>query len=278
MAKISNEKRYFYAERIKDFRDAIEVILQEEKRIVEAMQKDPEHAAYQRIALVDEMLNLASHYIIVNAIAQSVFKNRNEEALNEGRKALYKGIIYLEETVSNLVDAPFSEYEDKLAAIESMDASRRYLLIRKLGLGIDLLENAYGDNTKWRWSFVDMEGRYAAAAKNILDLKKVVVNTDPRSPYYEPTVYHLRLVKQILAQAAARYREMYELSTNRIEDFRMGIHFLDALRRLHTILGDRDEADQIKKKSDIWSAKLEADLKKKEEPALKKVQDAKVVS
>ncbi|MFP3091032.1 hypothetical protein LQZ21_11980 [Treponema sp. TIM-1] len=277
MAKISNAERYFYIKRITAYREAIEAILEREKTILTEIQGDPENAAVKRLALVDEMLDLASHYIIVSTISQSMLKTKNEEALNDGRKALYKGIIYLEETVSNLVDAPFSEYEDKLAGIESMDAARRYLLIRKLGLGIDLLENAYGDNTKWRWSFVDLEGRYAAVAKNILDLRKVVVNTDPRSPFYEPTIYHLRLVKQLLGQAAARYRQMYELSTHRIDDFRMGIHFLDALRRIHALLGEREEAEQIKKKSDIWSAKLEADLKKRSDPLLKR-QDAKVVS
>jgi len=66
-------------------------------------------------------------------------------------------------------------------------------------------------------------------------------------------------------QAADRYREKYELSTNRIDDFKMGINFLHALRRLHMILGDRDEADSVKKKSDIWSAKLEQDIKKLDE-------------
>jgi hypothetical protein len=277
MAKVSNEERYFYLKRIKGYRETIEAILQQEKLILTAIQKEPETAAYKRIALVDTMLDLASHYIILSNIAQSVLKNKNEEALNDGRKALYKGIIYLEEIVSNLVDAPFSEYGDKLAAIGPIDTARRYLLIRKMGLGIDLLENAYGDNTKWRWSFVDMEGRYAAVAKNILDLRKVVVNTDPRSPDYEPTVYHLRLVKQLLAQAADRYRQMYELSTHRFDDFRMGIQFLNALRRLHAVLGNREDVDLLKKKSEIWSSKLEADLRKKGDP-LKKDQDAKIVS
>ncbi|MDR2759982.1 MAG: hypothetical protein LBB78_11450 [Spirochaetaceae bacterium] len=270
MARISNEERYLYLKKIEGCRETIDDILQQEKMILAAIQKEPENAAYKRIALVDEMLDLSSHYIIISNISQSVLKNRNEDALNDGRKALYKGIIYLEEIVGNLVDAPFSEYEDKLAELEPINAARRYLLIRKMGLSIDLLENAYGDNTKWRWSFVDMEGRYAAVAKNILDLKKVAVNTDPRSPDYEPTVYHLRLVKQLMAQAADRYREMYELSTNRIDDFKMGIHFLDALRRIHMILGDRGEADLIKRKSDIWSAKLEADLRRKDDPVLKK--------
>jgi hypothetical protein len=199
-----------------------------------------------------------------------MLKLRNEEALNDGRKSLYKAVIYLEEVVSNLVDAPFSEYEERLAQIVSIDAKRRYLLVRRLGLALRLLENAYGDNTKWKWAFVELEGRYAAAAKNIIDLKKAVANTDPRSPDYESTVRHLRMIKKLFLQAADRYREKYELSTNRIDDFKMGITFLTGLRRLHIILGEKEDAETIKKKLDIWSTKLELDLKKQEEAAHRK--------
>jgi hypothetical protein len=70
-------------------------------------------------------------------------------------------------------------------------------------------------------------------------------------------------------QAADRYREKYELSTNRIDDFKLAIAFLGALRRINALLGDRDEAETVKKKADIWAAKLEADQKKKEEPVRK---------
>jgi hypothetical protein len=265
MAKISSEERHKYFERIKPYKETVDKILKQEQAVLMEIRKDRTGAAFKRLALVDEMLNLTSNYMAYNGISQSVLKVKNEDALNDGRKSLYKSVIYLEEVVSNLVDAPFSDYEEKLAEIESVDAARRYLLIRKLGLAIQMLENAYGDNTKWKWSFVELEGRFAAAAKNILDLRNAVANTDPRSPNYEPTVYHLRMIKKLLMAAADRYREKYELSTNRIDDFKQGITFLAALRRLHIILGDRDEAETVKKKYDIWSTKLESDSKKQEE-------------
>jgi hypothetical protein len=270
MAKISNEQRHQYFERIKPYKETVDTILKREQTILAAIKKDPA-AAFKRLTLVDEMLNLTSNYIIINGVSQSVLKVKNEDSLNDGRKSLYKSVIYLEEIVSNLVDAPFSDYEEKLADIESVDAARRYLLVRKMGLAIEVLENAYGDNTKWKWSFVELEGRFAAVAKNIIDLRNAVANTDPRSPNYEPTLYHLRLIKKLLMQAADRYREKYELSTNRIDDFKQGIVFLSALRRLHIILGDREEAETVKKKFDIWSMKLESDTKKQQEFNQKKV-------
>jgi hypothetical protein len=55
---------------------------------------------------------------------------------------------------------------------------------------------------------------------------------------------------------------MYELSTNRGDDFKMGIYFLEALKRIHITLGEREETELIRKKMDSWSAKLEADRKK----------------
>jgi hypothetical protein len=271
MAKISNEERHQYFEKIKVYKAQADAILKREQSVLMVIKKDPGGAAFKRLALVDEMLNLTSNYMVLSGVSLSVLKVKNEDALNDGRKSLYKSVIYLEDIVSNLVDAPYADYEEKLAAIETVDAVRRYQLVRKMGLAIQLLENAYGDNTKWRWSFVELEGRFAAGAKNILDLKNAVANTDPRSPNYEPTMYHLRMIKKLLMQAADRYREKYELSTNRIDDFKMGINFLLSLRRIHILLGDRDDAETVKKKLDIWSSKLESDIKKKEETGQKKV-------
>ncbi|MCL2479187.1 MAG: hypothetical protein FWF22_06780, partial [Treponema sp.] len=156
----------------------------------------------------------------------------------------------------------------------SVDAKSRYDLIRKLGLALDLLKNAYGYNTKWKWAFVELEGRYAATAKNFINLKNAVTNTDPRSPEYEPAMRHLRLIKKLLMQAADRYREKYELSTNRIDDFKMGINFLNALKRMYIILGEREGAETVRKKTDIWSPKLELDIKKSEEEQEEKKNNA----
>jgi hypothetical protein len=78
------------------------------------------------------------------------------------------------------------------------------------------------------------------------------------------------MIKKLLMQAADRYREKYELSTNRIDDFKQGILFLSALRRVNIVLGDREGAETSKKKLDIWTLKLESDLKKQEEMNQKK--------
>ena len=271
MAKITSEDRHQYFEKIKPYKATIQALLKREQTVLQIIKKDSRGAAFKRLTLADEMLFLASNYMILGGVSQSMLKQRNEEALNDGRKSLYKAVIYLEEVVSPLVDVPFSDYEERLTEIAPIDAKRRYAIIRKMGLALQLLEDAYGDNTKWKWAFVELEGRYAAVAKNIIDLKMAIVNTDPRSPDYEPTIYHLRLIKKLLMQAADRYREKYELSTNRIDDFKMAIHFLNSLRRIHVLLGEREFAEPLKKKAEIWASKLEMDIKKQEEMASKRI-------
>jgi len=265
MAKISNEARHLYMEKAKRYKDAVDGLLLREKNILVVIEKDPNGASYKRLILADDMLNLSSNYGVMNSMSTVMLGVKNEDALNEARKALYKSVIYLEEIVSNLIDVPYSEYEEKLNAISSFDPARRYGMVRKLGLAIRLVEDAYGDNTKWKWAFVELEARFAAVSKNLFDLKNAVANMDMRAPDYESTTYHLRLMKKLLMQAADRYREKYELSTNRIDDFKQAISFLGALRRIDVLTGDRDEAETVKKKADIWMVKLEADQRRNEE-------------
>ena len=271
MAKVPDFNRHkYHGEITQPYNAAIKSMLNQEEGILSIIKTGAPGAALKRLTLAENMLSVVSNYLVLSGISQSMLKQRNEEALNEARKSLYKAIIYLEEVVSPLLDAPYSDYENKLVEIKAVDTRKRYYLVRKTGLAIRLLKNAYGDNTKWKWSFVELEGRYATVTKNIMELKKAVANTDPESPDYEPTLYHLALIKKLLIETADRYRGKYELSTNHLDDFRMGIQFLNALRRIHMLLGERDEAEEVKKRADIWSAKLEMDRKKREEASPRK--------
>lgn len=246
------------------YRAVVEKILKEEQETLVSIENNDSGTAYKRLGLADSMLNLTSHYLVIDGIVQSVLKLKNEDALNAARKSLYKSIIYLEEVVSDYIDAPYSDYEEKLSQIETVIPAQRYLLMRKMGLAVSLLEKSFGSNTKWKWSFVELEGRYAAVAKNTINLRDVMINSNFDSENYEPTIRHLMLAKKLLAQAADRYRQKYELSTSRIDDFKMGISFLSALRRIDIVTGDQYQAATVKRKLDIWNAKLAADMEKQE--------------
>ena len=264
MGKVSSEARKIYSERIKEYKAVIESIHTREKQILGEIQLNKENAGYQRIALADETLNIVSYFLLMNKVSTELLGLKNEELLNNARKACYKAIIYLEQVVTDYIDVSFSKYEEQLEKISDFSDEGRWMLIQKLGFSIDSVKLEYGENTKWKWAFVELEGRYGTVAKNILNLRKVIAGMDPRVEGYEIRFAHIHLTLDLLQQAADRYREKYELSTNRLDDFKLAIRYLSALRRLYVLMGETNESEVIKKKIEIWKAKMESDQRRKE--------------
>ncbi|MBN1797987.1 MAG: hypothetical protein JW822_05400 [Spirochaetales bacterium] len=270
MAKISQAAKKKYFEKIKEYKKLVNGILEGEKKLKIAMLSDKAGANYKKLQLSDENINLVSYYLLMNSLSVALLGVKNEAFLNEARKCCYKSIIYLEEIVSTYIDAPFSEYEDRLVSIEEYDDIKRYNLVRKLGFAIASVEDAFGINSKWKWSFVELEGRYTTVLKNLINLKTVLGRLNPSVPGYNERREHLDLAVEMLKRTSARYREKYELSTLRIDDMKQGIHYLAALKRLQILLGESEELEITKRKIDVWTTKMEADSKKKDEEKIRK--------
>jgi len=162
------------------------------------------------------------------------------------------------------LDVPYSEYESGVQSVDGVAQRQKYTLIRKMGFAIDSVIEGFGENSKWKWSFVELKGRYAVITKNLINLKTVLSQMDPRVEGDSEIRAHMDLSRRLLQQSADRYREKYELSTLRLDDIKTAINFLSALRRLHVLFGESEEADVIKRKIDIWRAKMEDDQRKQE--------------
>ncbi len=276
MEKISAEAKKRYSEKIKEHKQRIEEIQIETKLLESEIEKikttvesenaqnGPRGVGYMQLQLAEQYLNQVSYYILTSALSLSLLGIKNEGYLNEARKCCYKCIICLEEIVTPYLDVPFSEYEEALARVEEFKDKQKYDLARKIGFSIDSVVEGFGENSKWKWSFVELEGRYAVITKNLINMKTFIAKLDPRVEGYSDRLSHLNLAKRLLQQASDRYREKYELSTMRLDDIKQGILFLAALRRLHILLGEADKAEVIKRKIDIWKTKMESDQKKKE--------------
>lgn len=258
MVKVSPEERREYDKKTALYHKTIDRLLKREKTLTEG-----EGGTENRIALVEVMINVTSYYIILNRISQSMLDIKREEALQEGRKALHRCILSMEALVGKYLDTELAgDEEEKPAVLGLLSAKERYLLVRKIGLILRLLELGYGEHTKWRGLFVDLEGRYAVVAKNIFNFKDALVNLDPRSGDYEPTAYHLKLIKKLFRHAADRYREEAEFSSHRREYLMRAINLLDCLRRIHLYVGERHEVELIKRQLDAWSNRLDIELKR----------------
>lgn len=257
------EKQQHYEDKIRFYMNKIRELREKEDSVSETYRSNPGGFAEELFYLADDVLNTASHYFAVNGISVSVLSLRNEESMAEARKAITRAIDYVESIVTGKIDAPYSEYENKLETLSAVSAEKKFYMARKMGLSIALLKQAYGNNTKWRWAFVDIEGRFTAVAKNLLDMRKVFSNNDPSSPDYNALLYHQHMIKRLLGAQATKYQERYALASQHADDMRNAIAFLSALRQMLFLLNERHDAEELKKKHDAWSAVYEALLNKK---------------
>src|SRR6056297_1082752 len=155
MAKVSEAARKRYFEKIKEYKAIIEQISQRGKNLLSMMESDENGKEYKKLILADEQLNSVSYLLLMNRVSRALLDVKNEGFLNEARKRCYRSIIYLEETVSNYIDVPFSDYEEHHAQIEAFGDEKRFKLVCKMGFTIDSIVEAFGENSKWKWSFVE---------------------------------------------------------------------------------------------------------------------------
>ena len=262
MSRVLTENRELCEVKCEPYKNQIAEIMENEKNVLAEMENDVKGKTYKRLSLSEDMIGAATCYITINNLTVELVNTKDQDALNEGRKMIYKAIIYLEDLVTNTVDPLPSDLEDRLASISEYTIEKKFYLVRKLGLVISLLIDAYGDNTKWKWSFVELQGRFAVVAKNLLDLKEAAKDYfDPNAKDYENSVLYIRLIRKLFDQSATAYRDRYELSTHRIDDMRMAINFLSAGRRVAIALGESEAAEEIKKKAGVWKQKVESDRK-----------------
>ena len=260
---VSEEARKEFNERIRPIKEQINGLVKKDKDDSFALRNVKEGVELKKIILAEQMIYLATVQMSINAISVEMLEVKNNDILNDARKSLYKAIIYLEDVVSNTVDCPYSDIESKLVPIQSLSITRRLEIIRKLGLAIDLLVDAFGENSKWKESFVELRGRHAVVAKNFVDMKQAVKDYfNHNSPVYEDTILYIRLIRELLSKCATDYRDRYELASRRVDDMRMAVNLLIALRRIAMVMSDSNESENIRKKALAWKTKMENDIKK----------------
>lgn len=260
---VSEEARNEFKERIQPLKEHINTLVNKDKAESLALRNQKEGVEFKKIALAEQMIYLATVQMSINDVSLEMLEVKNNDILNDARKSLYKAIIYLEDVVSNTVDCPYADIETKIAPIANLSITKRLEIIRKLGLAIDMLVDAFGENSKWKESFVELRGRHAVVAKNFVDMKEAVKNYfDHNSPVYEDTVLYVRLIRELLSKCATDYRDRYELASKRVDDMRMAVNLLIALRRIAMVMSDSEQSEEIRKKALVWKTKMESDEKK----------------
>ena len=266
MSPISKQVSKIWSERQSELKGVINELQHRDIEINAKIVGQPLHVvAIRRLELANLSMDMLSYYIVLADLCKVLTKVKNENYVNEARKLAYKSIIYLENVVTNYIDVPFSDYKDQLLLIQTFPDNERLKLMNKLGLSIQLVIDSLGENSKWKWSYSELRGRYAVVLKNIIDLKKYNAEFDPRSSGYQERIVLMMKTKQFLSEVADMYRQKYELTTQRLDDMKMALQFLGALKRIHAILSEAEDADEIGKKIDVWKAKMEDDERRQDQ-------------
>ena len=158
MAKITQQARKNYSELTNEYKKIIDEIAAMENTFNSDVKKGviAEKVEYEKIRVADSVLNLISYYVLLNNLSYNLLGVKNENYLNEARKAVYRILIYLEDVVSDNIDIPFSDLSEYLEKISELSDAKRFEIVKKLGLSIDLIKDSFGENSKWKWSFVEL--------------------------------------------------------------------------------------------------------------------------
>ena len=260
MAEIIKDKKRFSVE-VAHLKNKVDEINQKIKHL--EIKKD-ENDNLNKIRVASHYVDLVSIYCAMTDLSQSLLGYKNESYLDKGRKSLYKSIIILEAVVSNYIDMPLGENYELLKSLDSFSDAERIKLVRKIGYTVSLLADRYGENSKWKWSFVEIEGRFSVIAKNLFDFRTFQAKNDPREEGFNERYDYLYLVKEFLIKASNRYREKYELTNQTADDMKKAIDYLKALKRIHILFNESEEVQNVGKRIELWSQKFETDLKAKE--------------
>lgn len=270
MAKITQEQRSIYQQSIKIYKNNIEEIRKEINTLKIIALKDKENEPKLRFKMANLILNLITNYCALNEISVFLLDVKNVAFLEKGRQELYESIMNIEKIVTNFIDVPFSEYSEKLMPIKDISDLERLNFIKKIGYCIDLIKENYGENTKWKWSFVEIDARYAVISKNIFDLKRYQALDDPSEDGFKERREHLKIIQQLLSETSHGYRDKFEFSTKDVEDLKKATDLHKALLRISQIIGDDTKIEKCKKQIDFWTNILEKHLAKIEEEKKKK--------
>ena len=261
MAKVSAEAKQLYSGKISEFKRSLEETTKKIDQMKLILQRDDSGAAYKRILIADETMKLVSLYCIMNRLSLDLLGIKNEFFINEARKSCYETLILLEAVFSDVVNAPFADYKDNFIDIATYPIESKYNILKKLGFCINMVKDAFGENSKWKLSFIDLEGRHAVISNNSIDFKTMVNELDPRErELFGLHINFIEMTIKALNDSANNYRLKYELTTFKLEDFKKAILLLATLRRLYSYIGKKKETQEVQKKIDAWKAKLQSDM------------------
>ncbi len=237
------------------------------------MQANKKLEPFYRLAIIARYLKQANLYIDMSNLSESMMNIKNNSYLDSARKLIYKIIVEAEDIFTAEIDEPLDHNREQLNAVKPFNPRQRLNLYKHIKKLIQRLINAYGQNTKWQWSFPELWSKSSVLLKNMTDFREVQSIRDPREIYYYDRQEMLELLKEDMFNASNHYRDKFELSTKSPNDIVHAIKLLEGLRRVASLTGDDELVKRCKAGIEAYRSRIETDEKndpKKAKAAKKK--------
>ena len=258
-----------YDKKIAPLKSAIETISTQiakiKKELMLMNESALENKTNKTLEIIDLVFKETCYQITICIISINILNFKNESYLDQARKNCILIVSYLESLVGKEIDIPPAQLADGINYINhKIPNLEQFEKMKRFGFTIDRLKSLSGENSKWKWSLVDLEGSFIRAMKNIIDFPDLIKNLDPAIPRYAERMDMLNMITSKLNEAAELYRNKYELTQKQIADMKKALAFVAFHRRLRILLGENDQAEILKKKHQTWDKKLQQDLEEKE--------------
>ncbi len=260
---ISKAQKAAYNDETKDKKEEIDSLQKKVKEITLKKRGTPNIEPYYNIEMVHYLIRDIELNIEMNELSVQRLNIKNNKSLDNAKSSLSKIFQFMKETVGDEVDREsLKENEEYLAKIDKFNARQILDLANKINETFEALKTSMGEDSKWKWLFVEFQAKIAVMNRNLLNFSDVQKYRDPRQPFFHDRREHLQLIKDSLSAAAKQYRTKYELSAKSREDLKKSIDLLEALRKVHMILGESQDADKLKSTIDAARQNMEVGDKK----------------
>lgn len=243
---LTKEQKQEFNDKVGDFKAYLEDLKKELNIYKTQLKKKPDMTPYYYVAMAVNAIKNINTNLLINELSISIQGINTQNYLESSKREISNAISYLEQVVGNDLDGSLNENKDKLKTIVHITSTQRLNLIKSLQEAIRKTINAFGTNSKWKWSWPDIHYRLAVLAKNIFDFREFEKGKDLDNPDYYIQREHFNLIISLANNAAQEYRSKFDLSTQNVSDLKNSIAMLDLNRRIFQITGETDDLEKTK--------------------------------
>ncbi len=253
---LTKEQKAEFDENLTEFKNYIEELKKDVNLYKTQMKKSKATEPYYQIAIVLNSIKLMNTCVNISDLSWHMLNLKSELYLNIARKEIYSIFSTMEKVVGADFENGLDENRELLDMIPEFNPDQRINFIRGFRKTINTIVDAFGSNSKWKWSWPELHFKLAVLAKNLFDFRAYEKENDLDSPYYYTRKDHFNLIIELSNYAAQEYRSKYDLSTNDIADLKKCIALLEMNRKIFQMTGNTEDLQKTKTLIDSMASKI----------------------